>query len=485
MLKVLNIVFRVRLYRGCAVLLFISIMPFMLLPPTFPHSSPPIIEAQASLSTESINLSNSTTNSFSPQLAISQSKTLSGNDSVYVVWSDNGTGNGDIHFKRSVDNGTSFGKIENLSTNPGNSTAAQIAAYQDNVYVVWEDATTGNGDIYFKRSVDNGTSFGNTENLSNNTSYSDLFHTAISGSNVYVVWSDNATGNGDIYFKRSVDNGTSFGNTENLSNDNGKSYGAQIVISGNNIYVVWADDSTGNGDIYFKRSVDNGTSFGSTQNLSTNPGNSTAAQIAAYQDNVYVVWEDATTGNGDIYLKASLDNGTKFSGQKVLAKNNGSSFNPQIAVSPNNIIYGLWQDDTPYDRSKNTTSETKSVDILYRVSLDSGRNFTTRNIIGKDIGDSADFAQIAAIHNETHSGKIDDVHVVWSDILKYRQPFNLEVFYQTIANNGKALSDPINLSNNDGNSTMPKVAVSERNGVYVVWVDESTGNGDIYFTRAN
>src|SRR5829696_934478 len=436
MLKILNIVFRVRLYRRCAVLLIISIMPFMLLPSTFPRSSSPIIEAQASLSTESINLSDSTTNSFSPQLAISKSRSQNGNDCVYVVWSDNvnATGNGDVYFKRSVDNGTSFGNIQNLSTNPGNSTAAQIAAYQDKVYVVWEDATTGNGDIYFKRSVDNGASFGNTKNLSNNTSYSDSFHTAISGSNVYVVWSDNATGNGDIYFKRSVDNGTS---------------------------------------------------FGSTQNLSTNPGNSTAAQIAAYQDNVYVVWEDATTGNGDIYLKASLDNGTKFSGQKVLAKNNGSSFNPQIAVSPNNIIYGIWQDDTPYDRSKNTTSETKSVDVLYRVSLDSGRNFTTRNTIGKDIGDSAEFAQIAAVHNEQHSGRINDAHVVWSDILKYRQPFNLEVFYQTIANNGKALSDPINLSNNDGNSTMPKVAVSERNSVYVVWVDESTGNGDIYFTRAN
>jgi hypothetical protein len=436
------------------------------------------------LSTEFTNLSNSTTNSFSPQLAISQSRTQSGNDTVYVVWSDNATGNGDIYFRRSMDNGTSFGNIENLSSNPGNSTAAQIAAYQGNVYVVWADDSTGNGDIYFKRSADNGTSFGNTENLSNNTSYSDSFHTAIFGSNVYVVWSDNATGNGDIYFRRSMDNGTSFGNTENLSNDNGKSYGAQIVISGNNIYVVWADDSTGNGDIYFKRSADNGTSFGSTQNLSTNPGNSTAAQIAAYQDKVYVVWADDSTGNGDIYLKASLDNGTKFSGQKVLAKNNGSSFNPQIAVSPNNIIYGIWQDDTPYDRSKNTTSETKSVDILYRVSLDSGRNFTTRNTIGKDIGDSADFVQIAAVHNET-AGRINDAHVVWSDILKYRQPFNLEVFYQTIANNGMALSDPINLSNNDGNSTTPKVAVSERNSVYVVWVDESTGNGDIYFTRAN
>src|SRR5688572_20562002 len=57
---------------------------------------------------------------------------------------------------------------QNLSNNPGNSTDAQIALYQNNVFVVWSDATTGNGDIYFKRSMDNGTSFGSTENLSNN-----------------------------------------------------------------------------------------------------------------------------------------------------------------------------------------------------------------------------------------------------------------------------------------------------------------------------
>ena len=48
---------------------------------------------------------------------------------------------------------------QNLSNNPGNSTDAQITLYQNNVYVVWTDDTTGNGDIYYKRSVDNGTSF--------------------------------------------------------------------------------------------------------------------------------------------------------------------------------------------------------------------------------------------------------------------------------------------------------------------------------------
>jgi hypothetical protein len=156
--------------------------------------------------------------------------------------------------------------------------------------------------------------------------------------------------------------------------------------------------------------------------------------MVAYRDNVYVVWEDGSTGNGDIYFKASLDNGTKFAGQKSLARNNGSSYNPQLAVSPNNIIYVMWQDDTQYDRSQNTTSVTKVVAVLYRVSLDSGRNFMTRNAIGGDIGDTADFAQIAAAYNEASSGMSNDAYVVWTDILKYRQTFSYELFYQTITN---------------------------------------------------
>src|ERR687891_201489 len=250
MFKVLIIASHVTSNQKC-MLAFLSIMSIMLLPSTFLHNIPSKVEAQTSQLSKLVNLSNNTANSYSPDLAVSEDENLVSNDSVYVVWTDNSTGNGDIYFKRSADNGTSFSSTQNLSNNPGNSTAAQIAVYQDNVYVVWEDATTGNG---------------------------------------------------DLYFKKSVDNGTSFGNIENLSNDNGISYGARIVISGNNVYVVWNDGSTGKGDIYFKRSADNGTSFSSTQNLSNNPGNSTAAQIAVYQDNVYVVWEDATTGNGDIYF---------------------------------------------------------------------------------------------------------------------------------------------------------------------------------------
>src|SRR5215218_8237200 len=158
---------------------------------------------------------------------------------------------------------------QNLSNNQGNSTDAQIAVYQNNVYVVWSDATTGNGDIYFKRSVDNGTSFGSTENLSNNQGNSTDAQIAVNQNNVYVVWSDATTGNGDIYFKRSVDNGTTFDEIKNVSaNNTGSSSFPQISTVGSNVYVAWIDTTPGNNEIFFRHSNNTGESFRGAKELS-------------------------------------------------------------------------------------------------------------------------------------------------------------------------------------------------------------------------
>ena len=47
----------------------------------------------------------------------------------------------------------------------------------------------------------------------------------------------------------------------------------QITASGNNVYVVWSDSTTGNADIFFKRSTDGGATFSSPSiNLSNNAG---------------------------------------------------------------------------------------------------------------------------------------------------------------------------------------------------------------------
>ena len=292
-------------------------------------------------------------------------------NNVYVVWSDNSTGNGDIYFKRSMDNGTIFAIASNIAKNNGSSISPQIAAVGNNVYVVWSDNSTGNGDIYFKRSMDNGDNFDRRKFVIKNNGSSISPQIAAVGNNVYVVWSDNSTGNGDIYFKRSMDNGDNFDRRKFVSKNNGSSILPQIAAVGNNLYVVWSDNSTGNGEIHFRGSTDNGTNF-KTKNLSNNPGSSSEPRIVAYQNNVFVVWSDDSTGNGDIYMKISTDNANSFSTTKKLSRNNGSSISPQIAAVGNNV-YVVWSDNS-----------TGNGDIYFKRSMDNGDNFRRIENLSKD-----------------------------------------------------------------------------------------------------
>jgi len=61
---------------------------------------------------------------------------------------------------------------------------------------------------------------------------------AISGNNVYVVWRDNTPGNNEVFYRRSIDGGASFGSTVNLSNNDGSSTSPFIAVSGSNVYVA-------------------------------------------------------------------------------------------------------------------------------------------------------------------------------------------------------------------------------------------------------
>ncbi|MFQ5969044.1 MAG: hypothetical protein ACE5J2_00915, partial [Nitrososphaerales archaeon] len=44
----------------------------------------------------------------------------------------------------------------------------------------------------------------------------------------------------------------------NLSNNPGGSFEPSIAVSGNNIYLIWRDDTPGNDEIFFSTSNDNG-----------------------------------------------------------------------------------------------------------------------------------------------------------------------------------------------------------------------------------
>jgi hypothetical protein len=79
-------------------------------------------------------------------------------------------------------------------------------------------------------------------------------------------------------FAVSNNNGTSFGTPINLSNNTGTSFLPQIASVGNNVYVTWTDDTHGNGDIFV---ITSAQPFGTPVNISNNPGISDSPQITA------------------------------------------------------------------------------------------------------------------------------------------------------------------------------------------------------------
>src|SRR4030042_2971959 len=190
-----------------------------------------------------------------------------------------------------------------------------------------------------------GDSWTGNKRLTNNAGNSSSPATAVDGSNIYVVWDDNTPGNYDIYFKKSDDGGITW-TTKRLTTNAGARY-PSIAVNGPNIYVVWTAYATpGSFEIYFKKSDDGGVTWSPNKRLTNNAGISWLPAIAADGPNIYGVWQDAPPGNYEIYFKKSEDGGATWSANERLTNNAGDSQYPAIAADGSNI-YVVWQHFIP------------------------------------------------------------------------------------------------------------------------------------------
>jgi hypothetical protein len=300
----------------------------------------------------------------------------SGNN-VYVVYTDSGSGRGDIFFRRSTDGGATWKPGVNLSNNFAQSNSPDVAASGSNVYVVWSNwGGAGEYEIFFKRSLDSGTTWKANVNISKNPTRSSEPQIAASGSNVYVAWPDgfcfNKTENCDILFSRSANSGAAWTPAKNLSNTDEISILQQFAVSGNNVYLVWVDklvvvsspDDLGEGDIFFRRSLDGGATWKPVVNLSNNPGDSQSPQIAVAGSNVYTVWgqKDADDSSSDSFFRRSADGGATWKAKVNLSKT-GDAGCPDIASSGSNV-YAAWNDVT-----------LGSSGIFFQLSTNNGANW--------------------------------------------------------------------------------------------------------------
>ena len=273
---------------------------------------------------------------------------------VYVVWVDGNS----VYFRSSQDYGTKFGNPVLLGSKVASS--PQIAATEKgNVYVVWVDGNS----VYFGSSQDYGVKFGNPILLSNDARIASSPQIAATEKgNVYVVWADKNTMSGDIdiMLKKSTNDGIEFGSGDRVSRRNDiLSLSPQIDgTERGDVYFVRADKNnmTGESEIIFRSSPNNGEDFNRNTPLDNDPDDFTLSvspeMAGTERGDVYVVWNE-----DNIQFKEILDSGTWFSETVTINNISSLGFSPQIAATEKGDVYLLWV---------NQINSTNSKDLLFK-----------------------------------------------------------------------------------------------------------------------
>ena len=226
--------------------------------------------------------------------------------------------------------------------------AWSVAADESNrVHVVWYDNSSGNSQIYYKRSTDGGLNWETEIRLSEDPAFREHPAVAVSGSHVYVVWHDSRNGGLNIFFKRSTDGGATWGPDFQLTGTGADAH-ASIAASESQIHVVWGDNTTGHAEIYTRRSTDFGATWDGERRLSDLPFDSWVPTVAVSGKDVYAAWVDTRDGNEEEYLKRSTDSGRSWGPDTRMTHNAANSWAPSIAVSGRTVHF-VWfdQKDSP------------------------------------------------------------------------------------------------------------------------------------------
>jgi hypothetical protein len=195
---------------------------------------------------------------------------------------------------------------------------------------------------------------------------------------------------------------------------------APMAASGENVYVVWWSNRTGQFEVMFRASHDSGRTFEDKMNLSNTPeGASLQATIAASDDNnVIVTWLDNQTGSVETYVRTSTDRGQTFSPPMMI---NGTKADP---------------------RQLNFLSE-----------RDFQINF---------FEEAEEKTQISASGN--------NVYVVSWD----RDPGNWDIFFSRSTDGGVTFEDAINLSDNPNTHSDDAIMIADGENVYVTWWERAS-----------
>ena len=330
-------------------------------------------------------------------------------NNLYIVWTDNTSGNTEVYFKKSTDNGVTWIMHKRLTYTPVPSGPVTIGVDSSNIiHIIWVDGYNDIWDLYYKNSTDGGSTWSSRVRLTWGQTGKAYTPSMVvdKNDNIHVVWTItlHATTNSEIFYKNSTDGGINWSPLNRLTymaeNSKEPVIATDLPKGTPYVHVIWSDRGTGNYEIYHKRSTDLGSSWSAPNRLTWTIGVSNYPAVAvAYDQGVHIVWMDSSSGNFDIYHKRSGDRGVTWSSAKRLTWNTGSSMYPKVSPGLTQTVYVVW-DDQPASASFGNH------EIYFKQSTDSGINWGASVRLTYTSGES--------YYPVAEKGSAGNLHLLWA-----------------------------------------------------------------------
>ncbi|MFH0778596.1 MAG: T9SS type A sorting domain-containing protein [Candidatus Eisenbacteria bacterium] len=187
--------------------------------------------------------------------SVSGSVAADGLGNVHVVWADNMPGNYEVLYRR-YSEASGWEAVYQVSSSRVIAWSPCVAADREGyVYAVWSDRKDQNFEVYFRRRIP-GAGWGAPKRLTYNGAISANPNAVVDhDGNLHILWEDFRDGNDELYYRRisSIDGPGWDPIDTRLTRDVATSWDGTIAVDClGNLHVVWSDNRTGNFDIYYK-----------------------------------------------------------------------------------------------------------------------------------------------------------------------------------------------------------------------------------------
>jgi hypothetical protein len=376
----------------------------------------------------------------------------------------------------------------NLSNGAGNATNPDIFNVGTHLYIAWAEGGSG---LLFRESPDGGTTWSPPLNSSalniapaGRTSAPLI---SANGSNVYVVWSQTiGTTGAQIVEATSTNYGASFGTPIQITSGTGP-YITPVIASWGTLVAVAYDK---NGASYVTTSLNNGSTWGPPQLLSTNH----EPQLAVWQSNVYAIADPlffAVSNNAGANWTVHSVGPTGSEGWLAAYGNNvyaawetkNSSSQVYVLVSNDSWAPMVWAYGSSAWVALHTQPGGNDSTVYVYTTKDNGSTWSTPIQLSKQLSNYSDTSFPFTIASSNGL----DVFTAWSQQLS-PTTWNLMVSYSNdggttwIAPSGVNVSQNPNGTSGSDNSDLADGAITSfGSSCYAVWQLINQTSNQVYF----